>query len=323
MTTISAIVPATDAPATLERCLEAIRSSSDAPDEVIVVDEPSFAVPAIARNVGADRATGDVLVFVDADIVVHPDVFQQIRRAFADDETLAALFGSYDDAPSAADVVSRFRNLLHHHVHQSSPGPATTFWAGIGAVRRETFDEIGGFDNDWDNDWKTRFGRPSVEDIELGMRLHAAGKRIELQPGIQGTHLKSWSLKQTVTTDLFGRGVPWVVLLLRAGTPSSALNLGWRHRMSALSSLALVGSLLLQRPKLAGSAAVSLVALNHSFYQLLLRRQGVAGAAAGVPLHVLHHLTAVASVPIGIAVHLSGNGEAPTRKERTLAGVAR
>jgi transposase len=33
--------------------------------------------------------------------------------------------------------VSRFRNLLHHHTHTTHPGPACTFWAGCGAVRRE------------------------------------------------------------------------------------------------------------------------------------------------------------------------------------------
>ena len=118
----------------------------------------------------------------------------RIRRAFTADPGLAALFGSYDDSPEAEGVVSVFRNLLHHHVHQSAAGPATTFWGGIGAVRRDAFERVGGFDQE-------RFAEPSVEDIELGMRLTAAGAHILLDPDVQGKHLKRWTLPQMIHTD--------------------------------------------------------------------------------------------------------------------------
>jgi hypothetical protein len=44
---------------------------------------------------------------------------------------------------------------------------------------------------------------------------------------------------------------------------------------------------------------------NRALYALLARRLGVRGAAAGVALHVLHHLVAVAAVPLGVAQHLA------------------
>jgi hypothetical protein len=72
-------------------------------------------------------------------VELHPDAVERVRRHFGVDQSLQALFGSYDDRPAAAGVVSRFRNLLHHHTHTSQPGPACTFWAGCGAVRRERF----------------------------------------------------------------------------------------------------------------------------------------------------------------------------------------
>src|SRR5690242_20087207 len=228
MATLTAIVPATNAPPTLAACLEAIRKADEAPEELVVVEEGGG--PADARNRGAARATGNVLVFVDADVVVHADAFARIRRAFDAEPSLAALFGSYDDRPAAPGTVSTFRNLLHHHVHHSGAGPATTFWAGLGAVRRDAFEAVGGFDAE-------RYLVPSVEDIDLGTRLAAAGHRIELDPSIQGMHLKAWGLRDMLEADMWHRGVPWVELLLRHRGGSTALNLGWRHRASTGASL--------------------------------------------------------------------------------------
>ncbi|HYM24493.1 MAG TPA: glycosyltransferase family A protein, partial [Vicinamibacterales bacterium] len=286
---LTAIVPATNRPATLQECLNAIAGADDPPEQTIVVDDPSLTHPAFARNAGARDAAGEVLVFVDADVTVHPDAFRRIRRAFTDDRTLDALFGSYDDAPAARGSVSFFRNLLHHHVHQGAPGPASTFWAGLGAVRRTAFEAAGGF------------SEHPIEDIELGMRMFESRKRIVLDPGIQGKHLKNWTLWTMLRTDLVVRGIPWVGLLLehRGSASASTLNLGWRHRLSALASLLLLAGVGLWKPLIAGAAVAMLIALNLPFYALLRRKGGLLRATAGLFLHVLHHLVAVLAVPLG------------------------
>jgi cellulose synthase/poly-beta-1,6-N-acetylglucosamine synthase-like glycosyltransferase len=290
---LTAIVPATNAPPTLESCLTAIREADEPPEQLLVIEDASLKHPALARNAGAREATGDLLVFVDADVTVHPDALTRIRRAFAADPQLTALFGSYDDAPGAPGTVSVFRNLLHHHVHQNEAGPASTFWAGLGAIRRSAFVASGGF------------SVHPIEDIELGMRLSRAGARIVLDPTVQGKHLKRWSLWSMVRTDLLVRGVPWVGLLVehRRSATTSALNLGWRHRLSALASVALVAALLLQSVYLAVGAITLLIVLNHAFYRLLVRKQGVLEGVVGIGLHVVHLLTAVVSVPIGLLAH--------------------
>jgi GT2 family glycosyltransferase len=291
---LTAIVPATDSPPTLAACLEAIQAADEAPDEVIVIEQGNG--PAGARNVGARRATGEILVFVDADVLPHRDAFSRIRRAFAEREDLAALFGSYDDSPAAPGAVSAFRNLLHHHVHQLGAGGATTFWAGLGAIRREAFAAVGGFDAE-------RYPQASIEDIDLGTRLAARGAWIELDPRIQGTHLKHWTLASMIETDFLRRGVPWVELLLRQEHSAPVLNLGWRHRASALASLLAAVAIVRGRLRLAAAALVALAALNASFYSLLARRRGPAEAVLGVGLHAVHHLTGVASVPVGVAAY--------------------
>jgi hypothetical protein len=297
--TLSVVVPATDSPRTLARVVAAIDAAADGPDELIVVDAPIALSASGARNAGVARAVGDVVVFVDADVEVHPDVFTRLRATFDDDPTLDAVFGSYDDAPADRSVVSAFRNLLHHHVHQTSAGPAETFWTGLGAVRRTTFLAAGGFDEE-------RFPLPSVEDIDLGRRLHAGGGRTVLDPAIQGTHLKVWTLRSMLWTDFARRGVPWVAMQVRHRQVTSALNLGWRHRLSASSCALFTTAALLQAPLVALSALLALVGLNHQLYGLLARRQGVLHAVAGVGLHGLHHLVSIAAVPVGLAAVACG-----------------
>ncbi len=294
---ISTIIPATNRPATLDGALAAIRAAAEPPEEIIVVDEPAGRGPAGARNDGAQRSSGEILVFVDSDVEVHADAFTRIRRAFEAEPDLAAIFGSYDDDPRAGGIVSDFRNLLHHHVHHAGAGPAATFWAGLGAVRRDAFVDVGGFD-------ESRFPRASIEDIDLGARLHAAGRRITLDPRIQGTHLKRWTLRTMVQTDLFGRGMPWVELILSRRAEATALNLGWRHRSSTLASLILLRSIARRRPRGTLLGLVMLGALNWSFYRLLLHRRGRLHAAVGVALHAVHHVSAAAAVPLGVLAHL-------------------
>jgi GT2 family glycosyltransferase len=289
---LSVIIPATDSPPTLARCLAAVSGAHDPPAEVVIVEHPAGASPASARNQGAQMATGDVMVFVDADVEVHSDAFRRIRAVLAEEPGATALFGSYDDEPGCRGVVSQFRNLLHHHVHQGSPGTIGTFWAGLGAIRRETFLAAGGF-----------IDHP-LEDVELGMRLAAQGRSILLDPRVQGKHLKRWTVWSMIRTDLLVRGAPWIGLAMRHHSSAAVLNIGWRHRISAAASLWAAAALLRGRPRPAAAATGLFLTLNRSFYRLLLRRQGPAAALIGVALHFLHHLTGVAAVPTGIVLYV-------------------
>jgi glycosyltransferase involved in cell wall biosynthesis len=70
--------------------------------------------PAKARNLGAKAAQGDILFFVDADVAIRPDTIGQVAIAFEQQPELAALIGSYDDAPGTSNFLSQYRNLFHH-----------------------------------------------------------------------------------------------------------------------------------------------------------------------------------------------------------------
>jgi len=261
--------------------------------------------PAYARNRGADVARGDLLVFVDADVCVHPDTLSRFAAFFASAPEVSAAFGSYDAHPTAPGVVSQFRNLLHHYVHQQGGGSAETFWSGCGAIRRAALLHVGMFD-----EW--HYSRPQVEDIEMGRRLRNGGYRIELRPEIQCTHLKRWTLRGMVATDFTGRGVPWMRMLLQEGAVSDfqSLNLRPAERASALLALVTVVSLVaagellsLEGVAVAALALAGMVVLNSGFYFFLLRTRGPGFLLAAVPLHFLYYLTATISAGVGYLTH--------------------
>ena len=298
----SVVVPATNRPTSLEACLAGIRGAVAAQDEIVLVDDGPSRSPARLRNQGAKRAQGDVLLFIDADVVLHEDAVERLRRAFEEDPDLVAAFGSYDDEPPLG-LASRFRNLLHHQMHQEGAGAAETFWAGLGAIRREEFFSVRGFNG-------RRYGRPMLEDVELGLRLTDEGLKIRLMPEVQGRHLKRWSVREMLWADFRNRGIPWTRLLLERRRVPSTLNLGWQHRFTALSVvLAPMLAVAALQPLflLAGLAVVA--TLNRRFYGLLLRKGGVRLATAGMMLHAMHHLVAAAAVPFGMAAHLRRRNE--------------
>ena len=300
----SVIVPATNQPATIDSCVEAVHAALGPHDELIVIDDISHRSPAYIRNYGATRSSRDVLVFVDADVLIHPDALDHLRAAYAADPVLVAAFGSYDEDPPPG-IVSSFRNLLHHHIHQEGGGRAETFWAGIGAIRRDVFLAIGGFDAE-------RFPRPMLEDVELGLRLTSAGRRIVLLPEVQGRHLKRWTLGTMLYSDFRDRGIPWTRLLIEQRQVPATLNLGWRHRFTALTVAATpVVAVATRKPMLLAVGAGAIGVLNRRFYAFLFRRGGVRLAGGGMGLHAVHHATALSAMPLGLVAHVRRGGATP------------
>jgi glycosyltransferase involved in cell wall biosynthesis len=248
--------------------------------------------PAYARNRGAEVARGDVLVFIDADVVAHADTLSRFAQVFREQPEISAVFGSYDDRPPAKGLMSQYRNLLHHYTHQRNAGEVASFWAGAGAMRRAEFIEAGMFD-----EW--HFARPQIEDIELGARMHGQGKRIVLRPEIQVTHLKHWTLSNVVRTDLRDRGIPWSRLLAHSGgiMAVETLNLRWTEKLNvalAWSAVILVFVALWRRdPRfMLGSVAgvAFILAMNWDLLRFFARVRGFFFALRVIPAHLLYYL---------------------------------
>ena len=257
------------------------------------------------------RRGAPVLLFVDADIEAPPDLAAHVARFLSAHDRVAAVIGSYDDAPGDAGFVSQYRNLLHHFVHQTGRDEASTFWAGCGAVRRAAFDDVGGFDE--------RFVDPSIEDIELGTRLIRAGHVIGMDKSLQVKHLKAWRLRDMVATDLWRRAVPWTELMLRERTLVNDLNVKTSNRMSVVLAfillIALAGTW--QVPSLlpAGALALAaLVAINRRFFGFLQRRRGILFALGSSPLYGLYLLICGGGFAIGTVRHILSRSRRDVRR---------
>ncbi len=276
-------------------CVRAVEAALGTADELLVVfDGPlphplawlisvatailhtgSRGGPAAARNCAAREARNELLMFVDADVELHSDAIQRVRSHFAMDPRLDAVFGSYDDRPAAEGLVSQFRNLLHHYTHTSQAGRACTFWAGCGAVRRKRFLSLGGFD-------ANAYRLPCIEDVEFGVRLFGAEGVILLDPSIQGTHHKCWTLASMLRTDILQRAIPWSQLIVSRREFPATLNLSVSSRISGGLSLVMAFSTLLALSGLlhpwswvaAISAWCLFLILNRRFLALLWKQGG-------------------------------------------------
>ena len=243
--------------------------------------------PGGARNQAAVDAAGDILWFVDADVVVHDDAARELQAAF-DDPAIVAAFGSYDDRPEATNFLSQYKNLVHHHYHHHGRRDASTFWAGCGAVRKEAFLAIGGFD-------VKRYTRPSIEDIELGYRLRAAGGRIVLSPEWQGTHLKDWRLANLLHTEIFCRAIPWSRLMLSQTGLVDDLNVGRAERLRAVAAALFFASipaaLLPGVPWWLPVVLLAVVAAaNAELVRLFAQRKGPLFALGGLLFHQVYYV---------------------------------
>ena len=303
---ISVVIPVHNGGNDLHKCLEAVAASTRPPDELIIVDDASTdgsaqlaarygllvpschklpIGPARCRNKGVAAATGDIVVFLDADVQVHANTLAIIELYFLEHPDIAALFGSYDDQPPYRSLVSLYKNLQHHFVHHNSQQDASSFWTGAGAIRRDVFLRLGGFNES--------FPRPSIEDIELGVRLKASGYQIRLCPDVQVTHLKRWNIRSWLRTDIFDRVVPWTRLILSMSRLPADLNLDWKSRASALCiwGFLILSILGLWFPP-AWVAALALlgvlIALNYPLYRLFYKQGGVWFAPGAMLLHFFY-----------------------------------
>jgi len=256
-----------------------------------------------ARNIAAAAARGNILWYVDADVVAHDDVAIKLREAFTD-PTLTAVMGSYDDRPPAQNFLSQYKNLVNHYYHHRGSKEASTFWGGCGAVRKREFMAINGFDTQ-------RFRLPSVEDIELGYRLCDAGGRIQLLPEIQATHLKVWRFADLIRTEMLRRAIPWATLMLERGEITDDLNVATGERLRALLAgvlmLTFLGALVGLAPWwLVGSAILVAGAANAELFRLFKRRRGLLFALGGLLTHQFYYIySGISFVWAYLRFHLS------------------
>ena len=324
---ISVIVPVHNGATYLRRSLTSLFDSSYKEKEVIVVDDASGdgsdliagefdcllvrleerGGPGRARNIGSASASGDILFFTDADVVVPPDLLGRIAETMSRRRDISALIGGYSKECGASNFVSVYKNLLHHFVHEKSRGEVSSFFTACGAIRRSVFDEHGGFDES-ERDC-------ALEDVEMGMRLAKSGKKVFLYPELQVKHLKRYSLSTLVYADVWQRAVPYTIHMLRHRVFPDELSTtaGDRFRLvvAFLDLFFVLGGLIAGSALLLGAGFLGALLyhyLNHEFYRFLIYERGPWFMCRAAPLRYLTFIYSGMGLLIGVCKFSTGRG---------------
>lgn len=195
--TVSVIIPVYNGISTLPKCLESLKNQDyPRPFEVILVDDGStdgsgdYAEnqgvkvlrqqnkgPGIARNTGAEIASGELLVFTDADCVLNHDFITEMVKPLRNPEIVGSQ-GMYYSRQK--NIIARFIQLENSERYDRKTQAEYIDWLATFAAcyRRDVFLENGGFSDNY-----------SSEDIEFSFRLANKGYKMVLAPKAMCEHL--------------------------------------------------------------------------------------------------------------------------------------
>jgi MoaA/NifB/PqqE/SkfB family radical SAM enzyme/glycosyltransferase involved in cell wall biosynthesis len=234
-----------------------------------------------ARNSGARQASGDVLVFLDADTRVRePGFLQRCAGFFAGHPDYDAVSGCYYDVNPVTHLFTRYLDLAEAAMRdgaldRDAPGSLS---GCVCAVRKAVFDESGGFSED---------PRVALEDPDLGCRLAEAGHRHWLSSDLRVEHRQPglWHYAK----ELVPRTRYYMHMIRHYGVYNEGM--GGRHEGLARALYVLGWALL---------AIALLVPLAVLPGALLL---GIAGWLARPMLHKLRRAEGIAFLPLAMFFH--------------------
>ena len=342
---LSVVVPSHNSVATLRRVLAAIRMSELPPDryELIVVDDASVDAsatvaaryadtvirltgrpvgPAYARNRAAELARGEIVAFVDADILVRSTTLPTILSMFGEHPGVDAVSASHDAAPAAPNFVSQYWNLLLHFGEQRYVGPGGDLASGCTAVRRSVLMATGMYD-----EW--RFGTTSLEGLDLGQRFQRDARRMLVSRKVQVTPLRQWTVG-SLCREVWSRSRTLARSLgynqTRAAVPSEVVFTLSRAMPSALAVVSIVAlsGAFVPTPGWIEKGMIGMLGIllaNLPVYRFFSTARGVAFAIFVVPLHLVTQSVAAVALCAGWVQRDTVGDRAPDAATQAYAEV--
>jgi len=211
---ISIVIPVYNSSLTLKECLNSIFASSYKDYEVIVVSDSSTdnsvsiakeyktkiielsenKGPAVARNTGSESAEGEILLFLDSDVIISEDSLNLIIDKFQQHE-VNAIQGIYSHKPNYKYLATQFyQSYLCYYVWPKDKRYATTLVTGCFAIRKKIFNRLSGFDVNID--------KASCEDEKFGYSLIENGYEILILRNLQVVHMVNYDVVKFIKRRL-------------------------------------------------------------------------------------------------------------------------
>ena len=210
---ISVIIPMRNSSKYLEDCLKSVCNQDYPYYEVLIIDDFSsdnsveiakkYPVKiisldnnygaAIARNKGAEKARGEILVFTDTDVIIERTCLSQIAEGMTSfNSHFSGIVGRLADDSPQENFASSYKNLYMHYTYGLLPEEISVFYTSIAAIKKDTFHVCKGFDPNYKG--------ASIEDMEFGERITANGYKILMNKDLKVRHLHRYSLFELLKT---------------------------------------------------------------------------------------------------------------------------
>ncbi|MEU5721991.1 glycosyltransferase family A protein [Micromonospora sp. NPDC047738] len=312
---VSVVIPCYNRARTVELCVRSVRQQTYPAIEIIVVDDassdgsagvaesagatvlrlPTNSGPGAARNLGAERARGEILFFLDADVALEPGSVAAAVAKLRSTPRLGAICGVLRPESLLSDnLVAEYRALQMYHWWLAREGPMEGLHTALCAMRAEVFREIGPFN-------------PDLRHTEAPEYGHRIRQRYDVHStaAIAGVHDHDTTLRVLL---------PKVFLRARASAAEVRRGevLGGAASRVLASGLVLAAALTLPVPLVGwpGGVAVPLVlvavasALEADTYRRVVASRGFRFGLRFAAVHLLYQLTSAAGAAIGTAERL-------------------
>jgi glycosyltransferase involved in cell wall biosynthesis len=161
--------------------------------------------PAKARNIGALASRGDILVFIDYDVVIRCDTLSSLATAM-DKENADGAIAIQSSEMRWKNFCSTYKNMFLHYSFIRLKERAPSFYTCCAMVKKSVFLPTGGFDE--------RYLGPAIEDTDMGHKLAARGAKIIVENSVWVEHVKKYTLRELILLD-FRRAASLIRLFLR------------------------------------------------------------------------------------------------------------
>jgi len=207
---ISIIIPVYNSSLTLKECLDAVFNSSFKNFEVIVVSDnssdnsvkiakqyqckiielPHNKGPAFARNKGTQVAEGDILLFVDSDVIIKKDALNYLSDKFSYNE-IDAIQGIYSHEPVYKNIATQYQqSYTSYYIWPKNKKYASTLSTCCFAIRKKIFIQLKGFD--------TNIKRATCEDEVFGYELIDKGYKILILRELNVEHQVHYNIRHFI-----------------------------------------------------------------------------------------------------------------------------